>query len=68
MLEHTWDGYTLHDRYTKSVLQSLSFLWNEEVYLSTRDRDGAEMVYFCVGPEGDTVGRMSKAEYLGENI
>lgn len=68
MLEHTWDGEILHDRYTKAVLQSLNFLWNEEVFLSTRDRDGAETIYFCFGQGEDDVGKMSKAEYLGENI
>ena len=68
MMEHTWDGGILHDRYTKAVLQSLHFLWKEDVYLSTCDRDGAESIYFCLGTEDDTVGKMSKAKYLGESI
>jgi stage V sporulation protein R len=50
-LQHTWDGMTLYPPFTKAVLQSLQYLWKNDVLLATKNRDGKEFVYVCTGEE-----------------
>jgi stage V sporulation protein R len=53
MLEHTWDGRILHDPYVKGVMNALSFLWGNEVFLSTKDQQGEELIYWCAEGTSD---------------
>lgn len=50
-LEHVWTGRTLHDAYIGPVLESLRYLWKNDVYLSTKAQDGKENIYRCKGDE-----------------
>jgi len=55
MLEHTWEGRTLHPGYTTATLQSLFYLWGRVVHLATRDKNGDEVVYSSYGTELESV-------------
>jgi stage V sporulation protein R len=46
-LQHAWHGRPLHDTYVRPVLESMRYLWKNDVYLSTRNKDGREFVYTC---------------------
>jgi stage V sporulation protein R len=50
MLEHIWDGRELHHPYVKGVLNALSYLWKNEVFLLSKNHRQDELVYWC--PEG----------------
>ena len=52
MLEHTWEGRSLHHPYVKGVLNALSYLWKNEVFLSSRSENKDEIIYWC--PEGSS--------------
>lgn len=64
LLQHYWDGRLLHEPYAREVLTSLYYFWGKEVVLATRDLDGVEGVFVCVGtdPEKDIV-LMPRTEY-----
>lgn len=53
MLQHEWDGRAIYQPYVKEVLTSLRFLWNNDVYLATKDDDGDEAIYGCYGTNSD---------------
>lgn len=52
LLQHQYDGRQLYDPYVKSVLESLRFLWKQNVYLATKNADGTEFVYCCENDRG----------------
>lgn len=66
LLQHTWEGRVLYESYVKPVLQSLYFLWQNDVYLATRDGDGNEIVYECYGTGDEDVSLMTRAEVESE--
>jgi stage V sporulation protein R len=53
MLEHNWSDKILHEPYTKGVLNALSFLWGNEVYLTTKDQHEQELIYWCQAGSAD---------------
>jgi stage V sporulation protein R len=63
-LQHDWDGRELYPSYVVPVLQSLQFLWGNEVYLATKNKNGEELVYCAYGhdDEGDVMV-VSRQEY-----
>jgi len=50
-LEHQGDGRPLYDPYIRPVLQSLRYLWKNDVCLSTKALDDTELVYKCMGDD-----------------
>lgn len=52
MLEHQHDGRSLHHPYVKGVLNALSYLWKNEVFLTSKSEFDDEIIYWC--PEGST--------------
>lgn len=52
MLEHGWEGRSLHHPYVKGVLNALSYLWKNEVFLSSKSENQDEIIYWC--PEGSS--------------
>lgn len=53
MLQHQWDGRAIYKPYMKDVLTSLRFIWGNDVFLSTFDDDGEEVIYGCYGTNPD---------------
>lgn len=63
MLQHKWDGKELYEPYVKSVLQSLYFLWNNDVYIATQNEEGQEYVFLAIGPNEEDVAIMTREEF-----
>ena len=55
LLQHKWDGRVLYRNYVIPVMQSLRFLWNNDVFLSTRNRNDEEIVYSAFGSTEDEI-------------
>jgi stage V sporulation protein R len=68
LLEHVWDGRTLYDSYTRATLQSLYYLWKNDVMLTTRNSDGREIVYYCVGDGDNDVGVIYRDDYEKKGV
>lgn len=47
MMEHKWDGRTLHPSHTKETLKSLSWLWKGPTAILSKNKDEEEIVYYC---------------------
>lgn len=47
MLEHHHDGRPLYDPYLRDVMVGLRFIWQNDVFLSTKGHDGSDVVYEC---------------------
>lgn len=62
-LEHKSDGRPLYDPYIRPVIQSLRYLWKNDVCLSTKTTDGSELIYRCLGE--DTIDVVEREQYLG---
>lgn len=67
LLEHSWEGRTLHKSYALDVMTALHKLWGNKIVLSTRTRDGDEIVFMTTGNRPEDVLTMSRQEYE-ENI
>jgi len=65
-LQHKWTGRPLHDAYVGPVLESLRKLWKNDVYLSTKNKDGVEYIYRCMGEDCD-VDVLSRSDYEGDS-
>ncbi len=65
-LEHKSDGRPLYDPYIRPVLESLRYLWKNDICLSTRGTDGSELIYTCKTPDC-IIDLMSADQYLKEN-
>lgn len=46
-LEHVFDGRELDATYTKRTLKHVYKLWKRKVTLSTKNKEGAEVIYVC---------------------
>lgn len=46
-LEHVFDGRELEASYTKRTLKHIYELWKRKVTLTTKNKDGSEVVYIC---------------------
>ena len=64
-LQHKWTGRPLHDAYVGPVLESLRKLWKNDVYMATRNKDGAEYIYRCQGDDCE-VDVLSRDEFEEE--
>jgi stage V sporulation protein R len=53
LLQHAWNGRSLHDSYVRPVLESIRFLWKNDVYLATKGKNGAEFIYRCKGEDAN---------------
>lgn len=47
LLEHSWDGRTLHPAKTKETVRAISELWKNQVALVSRDVQNREIIYSC---------------------
>jgi len=63
MLEHIYDGRTLHIPYVRPVMQAINHIWKKNVLLVTKDSNGDELVYHCFGDEDKTFGEYSGEDY-----
>lgn len=54
-LQHKWSGKVLYGPYVKAVMESLCFLWQNNVYLATCDQDGNEIVFVARQRTGSQV-------------
>jgi stage V sporulation protein R len=52
-LQHYYDGRNIYEPYIADVLTSLRAIWNEDVFLATKDEDGTEKVFCCYGLNSD---------------
>lgn len=73
MLEHKFDGRTLHPTETKNTLTALWHIWNNSgsasrnpVAIHTKDKDEKDIVYVCVGPKPEESVRMTRKQFVGE--
>lgn len=66
LLEHKWDGRILYENYVEPVLQSLYALWQNDIFLATRDKDGNEVIYECYGSTGESVSLRTRKEVESE--
>jgi stage V sporulation protein R len=60
MLEHNWDDKELYIPYLQAVMQSLYFLWGNNVYLETRTNNKEQVVYCCSGLNDDDFNLLNK--------
>lgn len=65
LLQHNWHGRPLHEAYVGPVLESLRRLWKNDVYLSTKTKEGQELIYRCCGDEC-SVDVVSRDDYEGK--
>jgi stage V sporulation protein R len=66
MLQHDWEGRTLYDPYIRDVLASLYYLWNNNVYLSSKNKDNDDIVYCCSGTDPDKLEILSHKNHIGK--
>ncbi len=55
MMEHQWDGRTLHPNETIDTLKSIYALWKRPVAIETKTEDEESIVYCCTGPVNEAV-------------
>lgn len=63
MLQHKWDGKELYQPFVKPVLQSLRVLWNNNVYLASKTKNGQEIVFVALGTKDEDIGMMTREEF-----
>lgn len=63
LLEHQWDGRPLYRPYVSAVLSSLCFLWQNNVYLVSRNSDDEEIVFASFNDNEDEVLVMSREDF-----
>lgn len=73
LLEHQWDGRTLHPVETKRTMVPLWNVWNDfgmqgksPVAIVSRDKEDKEIVYVCVGNEEKHSVTMSRDQFEKE--
>lgn len=62
-LEHKFEGRDLHMRYLEPVLQSLCYFWKNDVYLSTKNKFGEEIIYCCYSSEDGMTEVLTREAY-----
>lgn len=60
LLEHRWTGKELMESYAKAVLSSIRCLWNDTVLLSSRNKDGEEIVFISDSSNEEEVEIVSR--------
>ena len=64
LLEHSFDSRPLYDPHVRPVLESLRYLWKNDVCLSTKNADDKEFLYYCSGDDVDgDIGVISREDY-----
>jgi stage V sporulation protein R len=63
LLEHKHEGQPLYTPYVEAVLQSLYFLWGNDIYLVSKDEDGEEVVFGCYGSEDGMTDVMTRGDH-----
>lgn len=63
LMEHQFDGRTLHPVETSETLTAIFKLWKNPAAVATRDEDGNELIYLCTGPKKGQVVTMSRPEF-----
>lgn len=64
LMQHYWDEIPLHYNYAREVMASLYKLWKNNIVISTKNKDGAECLFFCDGPDAERdVRSMSRENY-----
>lgn len=66
MLQHIWEGRPLYSSYIQATLQALYVMWDRDILLATKDRDGKEVVYQCYGMDDGNIVLESREEYEEE--
>lgn len=62
-LQHEWDGRLLYSPYANPTLASLYRLWGNDVCLSTRNKNGEEIVMHCYGPDEEFIEVFPRERY-----
>lgn len=62
-LEHKFEGRELHMKYLEPVLQSLYYFWKNDIYLSTKNTDGEEIIYCCYSSEDGMIEVLTREAY-----
>lgn len=47
LMEHSWDGRTLHPGQTSETMKALSFLWKGPCAILTKDKNHEQIMYYC---------------------
>lgn len=55
LMEHTWDGRTLHPQMTRDTLLAVSAIWKGPSGILSKDKDGREIMYYCEDEKVDVV-------------
>lgn len=63
VVQHSWDGRTLHPKYSREALRSLARIWRNPVALLTKTEDEKDVIYFC-SPDLNLVKELKKHEWL----
>lgn len=64
LLEHVWEGRIIYQPYVLDVLISLHYLMKTAVVLTTKNKAGDEIIYFCNTNDPDQVEVIKKEEYF----
>lgn len=54
LMEHTWDGRTLHPQQTKDTMKALSKLWQGPCAIVTKNKDSQPLMYYCEDDKVET--------------
>jgi len=68
LLEHNWQGSELYVPYVEAVLQSIYYFWNNDVYLTSKNSDGEEIIFACYGKDEGSVEMLSREQYESQKI
>lgn len=63
MLQHESDGRGLYGPYIGHVLNSIRYLWNNDVVLATQTEQGKEKVYYCTGTDESSVRLVDRDKF-----
>jgi stage V sporulation protein R len=63
VLQHSWDGRTLHPKYGRETMRSLARIWRNPVALLTKTEDEKDTIFYS-SPEFGTVKELKRSEWL----
>lgn len=47
LMEHSWDGRTLHPGQTSETMKAISYIWRGPCAILTKDKDNQQKMYYC---------------------
>jgi stage V sporulation protein R len=68
LLEHQWDGRTLHPGETVETLTAIYHLWKNPIACATKDEDDEEIVYFCPSASRRSVELLSRKQFESKDF